>query len=900
MNVVERLVRVVFKGVDDVSGATGSAGKSLDKFSADLKRWALGFIGFTAAWNAVKAVAGAVTDTIRESFVAFDNLERSQRKLEGTAKLTGIALEDLNVLAAVGREAFGLSTVTARDFATEIAKLGEKAGDTTKSKEALQAFLEIGAARGLTATETLKKLQQSLLGIDEGTDALFGKNPSGLWDDYASVIGKAAGKFNDTDKAAALLHAALDGGTKVLGSYAAFLDSTAGKADRLAQINEERLAQMGASLKGLRDAYIDVATDVKPGFFDLMRREIDNLNNTIEGWKAVTYGALATVSRWLGADDSFVKYGTKAVESARKADEWARTSAQSAKELADATKGYGGSIRDVIPDIDASRDAFVGAVNPLDAFTKGNEAAAIAVGKVGPRAKMSKEEVEAYAKTNWKSAEEIAKAKKAEEQAWSDYVSRLKAWYAMLKDEVVKYEEVLKRMKPALDKSFDQASIKGHNQALRDVQASADAAVEAMKKHGDLPPLVKKVHREVKGLSDELVIGARTALDVGDAFGWIDDKAKAAATSTLNTADAISKMMTGGVTFAGVTAVIGGVASIVSNMMQGDRERKELTRQNTEALNGIRREGVRLSTSASGAQISGLAGALTPDLVNSLKNLTTEAGRGAGNQILVQALAAAGLRLSDLDAVASDLGMNLRRSNGQIDLAQLPFLLEALQGGGRDLTNIGTGFGEQLDFFREGQSLRGVTGAAGAQGLLDFLKQSGVQAFNGINLNDPGAARQQLLALFDQLGSENGIAAGLLGPATGEQLRDLIAELIRSLGDGTTDGAGGGAGSGISTGDFSSGSVTAPVATGGAPGVDTSSWMADLSALTEHMEPVAPILTESLAVLRESLARHGETVDLLRVIADRGAGADIDAIDAALEARRRAALLDRGQFPVVR
>ena len=183
---------------------------------------------------------------------AYDAFSASQRKLEGTAKLTGVALSDLKDISKDGVEGFKLSTITANDFAAEIAKLTSKAGDLTKSKDAMASFLDIGAARGLTASDTLKAVQQAILGIDEGTDKLFGKNPSVLYEEYADKVGKSAGKLSDQEKALALLDATMQGGELVRGSYQDYLGSAAGLQEQLTTKMDTTKVAFGTALQPVR------------------------------------------------------------------------------------------------------------------------------------------------------------------------------------------------------------------------------------------------------------------------------------------------------------------------------------------------------------------------------------------------------------------------------------------------------------------------------------------------------------------------------------------------------------------------------------------------------------------------------------------------------------------------
>ncbi|MEQ1693782.1 MAG: hypothetical protein ABMA00_21010, partial [Gemmatimonas sp.] len=280
-------VKVVIDGKEHVSEAAQKAGQSMDSFAGKSKGWIKSAADLAGAWYLISGALLRVKDVIQDSFRSYDELEKSQRKLEGTSKLTGTALKDLQLIADVGRHAFGLSSVTANEFSSEISKLSQKAGETDKAKDALAAFLDIGAARGLSAAETLKAVQQSILGIDEGTDKLFGKNPSVLYTEFADKIGTTAGKLTDQEKAQAILNAALDGGVKVLGSYSTYLETTRGQADLFAQKNEEAAARLGESMNGIRAQLVSVGGGVVPWFYDVWRRNFDGITATIFQAKGV-------------------------------------------------------------------------------------------------------------------------------------------------------------------------------------------------------------------------------------------------------------------------------------------------------------------------------------------------------------------------------------------------------------------------------------------------------------------------------------------------------------------------------------------------------------------------------------------------------------------------------------
>ena len=86
-------------------------------------------------------------------------------------------------------------------------------------------------------------IKQALLGIDEGTDKLFQKNPSVIYNEFAKSIGTTAGKLTDQQKAQALLNAVLNDGGKLTGKYKEYLETSAGKQQLMnTKINEAKIA----------------------------------------------------------------------------------------------------------------------------------------------------------------------------------------------------------------------------------------------------------------------------------------------------------------------------------------------------------------------------------------------------------------------------------------------------------------------------------------------------------------------------------------------------------------------------------------------------------------------------------------------------------------------------------
>jgi hypothetical protein len=240
-------------GINAVGAAATKQSKGVSAFASSLKG--------TFALLGVTLGSAAVVAGVRAMNSAMDAQEQSVRKLASTAKITGVPLATLNRLASEGESKFRLSAVMANEFAIEIAKLTSKAGDIGLASEAMGNFLNLGAARGFSPAATLQAVQQAILGIDEGTDKLFGANPSVLYAQYAAAIGTSVGKLNDQQKAMALVAAAQKDGSKVQGELAAFYETAAGKAYLLEQAQTKVALAFGTAIAPMREVVTEHLTN---------------------------------------------------------------------------------------------------------------------------------------------------------------------------------------------------------------------------------------------------------------------------------------------------------------------------------------------------------------------------------------------------------------------------------------------------------------------------------------------------------------------------------------------------------------------------------------------------------------------------------------------------------------
>jgi len=262
-----RFVGAVRTGLDGVASEAGAAGgKAGEAMSGGLLR-ALGPLK-TAIGGYL--TISTLTSFVRDSVRAFDELEASNRKLAGTARVTGIELEQLQGLSRGLQDDFRLAIPVANDLTTVVARLAEKSGDIAVAEEALRAFLDLGASKGLTAAQTLQAIEQAALGIDEGTDKLFGKNPSALYEELANRIGVSVGQLDDQAKSYAIVDAALRDGEKVRGAYEDYLRSQAGLTEQANRRTDESKAAFAAAIVPLRNFAREVTQFVSYGLAGLL------------------------------------------------------------------------------------------------------------------------------------------------------------------------------------------------------------------------------------------------------------------------------------------------------------------------------------------------------------------------------------------------------------------------------------------------------------------------------------------------------------------------------------------------------------------------------------------------------------------------------------------------------
>jgi hypothetical protein len=194
---------------------------------------------FRAATNAVagflsttlgKIVAlTAVVGAYRSVTQAADDFTRSTLRLEGASRFANVPLELTHKWASQIKQEFRTSTPVANDIAGVFMRLGARAGDMNAAAKSMRDFMNVGASMGLSASETIFRVEQAMRGLDEGTDVLFQKNPIQIYKEYAASIGTVAGKLTSAQMAQALMNEAQVAAARDPGAYGRFLETLLGK-----------------------------------------------------------------------------------------------------------------------------------------------------------------------------------------------------------------------------------------------------------------------------------------------------------------------------------------------------------------------------------------------------------------------------------------------------------------------------------------------------------------------------------------------------------------------------------------------------------------------------------------------------------------------------------------------
>lgn len=246
-----RLRVVLDAQTEDFRRGLTSARKNLDTFEKSITKFSKSTIAQVASITALVAAVKQSIDTAAE-------YEKANNALAASARLAGQDLATLRGIVAQGRSQFGLSIDSAQQFALQISRLADEAGGLKDPSRVLQAFLDIGASRGLSATESLQALTQAVKLSDDGITVLLNKKPDELFDKFAASVHTTASALSQQGKAQALVNQVLADGDSVRGQYQEWLQSTEGIQYRLSSGMADASTVVGEAFQPALAALIPV------------------------------------------------------------------------------------------------------------------------------------------------------------------------------------------------------------------------------------------------------------------------------------------------------------------------------------------------------------------------------------------------------------------------------------------------------------------------------------------------------------------------------------------------------------------------------------------------------------------------------------------------------------------
>lgn len=840
---------------------------------------------------------GLVTQ-LGKAFEAADQFTVAVQKLDGTAKITGVSLQFLQDIANTAAEKFGLSKVQASDFAVEMAKLATKAGDVGKAGPALQSFLDIGAARGLTAEQTLKAVQQAILGIDEGTDKLFNANPSVLYKRFADSIGESVGQLTDQQKAQALLNAAMEDGSKVLGQYSVWLGTTAGQLQLAKNRTQEAYASIGQALASTRSALADAVAWLANGIQSFVGG-LQLLGNDVGYFFAMVPTAFrnAWETLMVAVGSGIEKLGKVLPFVGDKIEEvGAKLKASHQKNL-DEAQAY-------LKNLETAHEEAANEIVGIATASEGQQTSALATGLANRATATGTANTAAAAAAKQSHAnlaalqEEAGKAQLAllndQQREWEEVKRHFaEKMEGMTKADYAEAQRLLEEahtrllMKWAdLDRNLGVVANHVNETALKPLTTDFPQAVDTKVIPATESAKAKfyDLMQSAAGVGSEISDAASSVLKFTQQIGMTNPDIEKMVGNIGQLGEGIKGIATAltgpdGVNFSGLLGGIGaaivglqGILGSIFGDSPAERARKELLRQNTVALQRLKDQvGDLMTSQTAGGKIARFQGSIAgiEGLASGSNDTPDRIARGAK---LMQLLASQGLGASDLNSILGDLGISLGdwQKNGltREQAAQLATALKNFEPGTFDQS-----FQGQMDFIDSLLATEGDNPQRRLSLILDALKGAGVGQLSslvgGADLSSQqgrDALRAQLGSLLQQANS-GGLNPASFGNLTGSEfirVIQTIAGIVGQLGDGATTGT-------LPTGsDFS-----LPTGSGGLvmAGSDASVW----TAIESNTKSAA----EDLSAIRRAI----ENGDLGSVtIGTVTAGADLQAVSTQLNA----------------
>jgi hypothetical protein len=192
-----------------------------------------GFAGGVAAGAAGFAI-GEAQQFGRESLQAAIAASRSMTFLENSARRAGLAIADQRREVQNLRRDYALSETDAERALAGAIRAARIGGNAGQGSALLRSTLNLAAGAGIERGRVPDLIGQIARGEDEAFDLLLGRGPSSLYREAAQRTGRRESSFTDFEKAQIRINAVISEGNRELEANARYIDSVAGRYDRLA------------------------------------------------------------------------------------------------------------------------------------------------------------------------------------------------------------------------------------------------------------------------------------------------------------------------------------------------------------------------------------------------------------------------------------------------------------------------------------------------------------------------------------------------------------------------------------------------------------------------------------------------------------------------------------------
>ena len=197
-------------------------------------------------------------------------LADSQRFLASAIRETGGSLAEARGEAKAFALAFGTTTSDAQRLFAQATLSLDQAGNPANADTFLRRFADAAAARGRQISE-LPTLISSLFTDDATADKILGKNPSGVYAEYAAALGRTASSLSDVEKKQALVNAILEVGEKNTGAASDRMKDFGGQVEQITSLMADFAGKVGEALArnegvqkvvgGIKDFLVRMTTD---------------------------------------------------------------------------------------------------------------------------------------------------------------------------------------------------------------------------------------------------------------------------------------------------------------------------------------------------------------------------------------------------------------------------------------------------------------------------------------------------------------------------------------------------------------------------------------------------------------------------------------------------------------